>query len=96
MGLVFAKLVLKNPRLPRLTAVKVDALADSGAVHLRIPERVRMPAPSSATVWWASPSSMVLKTISRVCSGVKGFKGSRSDDFCAGHRPVCARTCFFL
>ena len=41
MGLVFAKLVLKNPRLPHLTAVKVDALADSGAVHLCIPEQVR-------------------------------------------------------
>ncbi len=30
-----------NPCLPRLAAVKVDALADSGAVHLCIPERVR-------------------------------------------------------
>lgn len=41
MGLVIAKLVLKNPRLRRLAAVKVDALADSGAVHLCIPERIR-------------------------------------------------------
>ena len=41
MGLVFAKLVLKNPRRPRLAAVKVAALADSGAVHLCIPEEVR-------------------------------------------------------
>ena len=41
MGLVIAKLVLKNSRLPRLAAVKVDALADSGTVHLCIPERVR-------------------------------------------------------
>jgi clan AA aspartic protease len=41
MGLVIAKLVLKNPRLQRLAAVKVDALADSGAVHLCIPERIR-------------------------------------------------------
>ena len=41
MGLVIAKLVLKNPRLPRRSAVKVDALADSGAVHLCIPEHVR-------------------------------------------------------
>ena len=41
MGLVIAKLVLKNPRLRRLAAVKVDALADSGAVHLCIPEHVR-------------------------------------------------------
>jgi len=36
-----AKLVLKNFRLPRRTAVNVDALADSGAVHLCIPEHVR-------------------------------------------------------
>ncbi len=42
MGLVYAKLILKNPRQPRLTAVKVDALADSGAVHLCIPEKVRV------------------------------------------------------
>jgi len=41
MGLVFAKLVLKNPRQPRLKAVEVSALADSGAVHLCIPEQVR-------------------------------------------------------
>jgi clan AA aspartic protease len=41
VGLVIAKLILKNPRLPRLAAVKVDALADTGAVHLCIPERVR-------------------------------------------------------
>jgi clan AA aspartic protease len=41
MGLVFAKLVLRNPRHPRLKEVKVNALADSGAVHLCIPERVR-------------------------------------------------------
>ena len=41
MGLVFAKIVLKNPRLPRLAALTVDAMADSGAVHLCIPEQVR-------------------------------------------------------
>ncbi len=41
MGRVIAKLVLKNPRLRRPAAVKVDALADSGAVHLCIPEHVR-------------------------------------------------------
>jgi clan AA aspartic protease len=36
-----AKLVLKNPRLPRWATVTVNALADSGAIHLCIPERVR-------------------------------------------------------
>ncbi len=41
MGLVSSKLVLKNPRLPELEALEVEALADSGAVHLCIPEQVR-------------------------------------------------------
>lgn len=41
MGLVNGKIILKNPRLPGLEAVEVDALADSGAVHLCIPESVR-------------------------------------------------------
>jgi clan AA aspartic protease len=41
MGLVTAKVVLKNPRLPDLEPVEVEALADSGAVHLCIPEHVR-------------------------------------------------------
>lgn len=41
MGLVSAKLILKNPRLPDLEPVEVGALADSGAVHLCIPEHVR-------------------------------------------------------
>lgn len=41
MGLTNGKLILKNPRLPALKGVKVDALADTGAVHLCIPEVVR-------------------------------------------------------
>lgn len=41
MGLVNGKIILKNPRLPGLEAVEVDALADSGTVHLCIPESVR-------------------------------------------------------
>ncbi len=42
MGLRNAKLTLKNPRKPGLAPVEVDALADSGAVHLCIPEHVRI------------------------------------------------------
>jgi clan AA aspartic protease len=42
MGLVNAKLVLKNPRRPELEPVEVDALADSGAVHLCIPPHVQI------------------------------------------------------
>ncbi len=42
MGLVNGKILLKNPRLPELATVDVVALADSGAVHLCIPEHVRI------------------------------------------------------
>ncbi len=42
MGLVHAKITLKNPRSPRTKAVEVLALADSGALHLCIPERLRI------------------------------------------------------
>jgi clan AA aspartic protease len=42
MGLTRAKLSLKNPRRPELAAVEVDALADSGAVHLCIPTHVQL------------------------------------------------------
>ncbi len=42
MGLVNGKLLLKNPRLPDLAPVEVVALADSGALHLCIPEHIRI------------------------------------------------------
>ena len=42
MGLVNGKLLLKNPRRPELQPVEVSALADSGAVHLCIPQHVQM------------------------------------------------------
>lgn len=35
-----AKVVLKNPREPKLKSIEVTALVDSGAVHLCIPEHV--------------------------------------------------------
>ena len=41
MGLINGKILLKNPRLPELAPVDVVALADSGAVHLCIPEHVQ-------------------------------------------------------
>ncbi len=37
-----ANIQLRNVRLPALEPVEVEALADSGAVHLCIPEHVRM------------------------------------------------------
>lgn len=41
MGLVTCKFILRNPRLPDLEPLEVEALADSGAIHLCIPEHVR-------------------------------------------------------
>ena len=42
MGLVNAEITLRNPRKPELAPVKVEALADSGSVHLCIPDHVRI------------------------------------------------------
>ena len=42
MGLVNARITLKNPRIAGLAPLEVEALADSGAVHLCIPEHVRL------------------------------------------------------
>jgi len=42
MGLVNANIQLRNARNPALEPVEVAALADSGAVHLCIPEHVRL------------------------------------------------------
>jgi clan AA aspartic protease len=40
MGLTHARIRLANARRPDLAAVEVDALADTGALHLCIPEHV--------------------------------------------------------
>jgi clan AA aspartic protease len=42
MGLVNARIALKNPRRPDLEPVEAEALADSGAVHLCIPPHVQI------------------------------------------------------
>jgi len=42
MGLVSAEITLENPREPALQPLKVQVLVDSGAVHLCIPEHVRI------------------------------------------------------
>ena len=42
MGLINTKIKLKNSRKPDLEPVEVDALADTGSVHLCIPEHVRI------------------------------------------------------
>ena len=41
MGLTNAKIQLRNPRFPDLGAMEVDALADTGAVHVCIPAHVQ-------------------------------------------------------
>ncbi len=42
MGLINANVELRNPRKPELEPVHVDALIDSGSVHLCIPEHIRI------------------------------------------------------
>jgi clan AA aspartic protease len=42
MGLTNANIQLRNPRLPELESVVVDALADTGAVHLCIPSHIQI------------------------------------------------------
>ncbi len=42
MGLVNAKIILRNPRVKKLKPLEVDVLVDSGAVHLCIPEHVQI------------------------------------------------------
>ena len=42
MGLANAKIQLRNPRLPELGAVEIDALADTGAVHMCIPQHIKI------------------------------------------------------
>ncbi|MBI5024174.1 MAG: clan AA aspartic protease [Candidatus Omnitrophica bacterium] len=42
MGLVNAKISLKNPREKKLKILEENALVDSGAVHLCIPEHIKI------------------------------------------------------
>ena len=41
MGIVNEKILLSNPRQPGLKALEITALADTGAVHLCIPQHVQ-------------------------------------------------------
>jgi clan AA aspartic protease len=42
VGLVFAMVTLRNPRFSDSKPIEIEALADTGAVHLCIPEHVRI------------------------------------------------------
>ncbi len=50
MGLTNSKIELRNPRLPELAAMEVEALADTGAVHVCIPAHVQMQLKLDAVV----------------------------------------------
>ena len=42
MGLTNEKILLRNPRFPELESVRIDALADTGAVHMRVPPHIQL------------------------------------------------------
>jgi hypothetical protein len=42
MGLVYSDIQLKNPSQTGLAAIAVQALVDSGSVHLCIPEHIQI------------------------------------------------------
>jgi len=42
VGLIHAKITLKNPRNAKVKPVEVEALADSGALHLCIPAHLQI------------------------------------------------------
>ena len=42
MGLVHTKIVLKNPRNAKIKPLEVEALVDSGSLHLCIPSHLQM------------------------------------------------------
>jgi clan AA aspartic protease len=42
MGLIYSKITLSNPKRPDLAPLAVNALVDSGAVHLCIPQHVQL------------------------------------------------------
>ncbi len=42
MGLVNAKVSLRNPKKPELVPVEIDAIADTGAVHLCISSHIQI------------------------------------------------------
>ena len=60
MGIVYSKIILRNPRLPELEPIEVEAMADSGALFLCIPEalcsRLRLEQVTDQTVTLADGS----------------------------------------
>ena len=42
MGIMYAKVLLKNPRDPKLQPVEAEALADTGSMYLSIPPHIQI------------------------------------------------------
>ena len=42
MGIINTKVLLINPRIPDISPIEVPCLADSGSVHLCIPEHIQI------------------------------------------------------
>jgi hypothetical protein len=91
MGLVNGTVVLKNPRLPEVDPVEVEALADSGALHLCIPEHVkiqlRLEAIDCKEVTLADGSRKVVEYVGPI---ELHFKNRR---VCWGLRSLVTRSC---
>lgn len=78
-----ANVILQNPRLPNLDSVNVLALADSGALHLCIPEHVQIQLQletiDSKEVTWADGSKKLVPYVGPVELHFKnriGFAGA--------------------
>jgi clan AA aspartic protease len=83
MARVNEKVLLKNPRLPDLAPVEVVALADSGALHLCIPDHVqiqlRLEAIDQKEVTLADGSRKLVPYVGPVelrCKNRVGFAGA--------------------
>ncbi len=83
MGFANAKLELSNPRRPELGSVSVDALADTGAIHLCIPvsirDRLALEGDEKRTISLADGSSRSVPYVGPVelrLEGRRGFTGA--------------------
>ena len=70
MGLTGAKVRLRNPRLPDLEPVEIDALADTGSMHLCIPRwlqrRLQLEESERKTVTLADGSRVLVPYVGPV------------------------------
>lgn len=71
MGLVFSKIQLRNPSKSELNAIEIEALADSGAVHLCIPEHIKIQPGTVEGI------NQKIKLIKRRAYGVTNFDNFR-------------------